>query len=74
MVNNRNKIATSTKAYEVQTVWAVRALLIKVTAPLSAQRVPLLLAALATPIEVYASIFPFMAVAPPIVADEPTIK
>ena len=74
MVNNRKEIATSTKVYDVQRVSAVRALLIKVTAPLSAQRVPLLLAALLTPTEVYASMFPFIAVAPPIVADEPTIK
>jgi hypothetical protein len=74
LVNNRKKIAENTKAYDMQTAWAVRALLIKVIAPLSAQRVPLLLAALVRPTEVYASIFPFIAVAPPIVADEPTIK
>ena len=48
--------------------------MIKVTAPLSAHRVPLLLVALLTATEVYAKIFPFIAEATAIVADEPTMK
>jgi hypothetical protein len=52
----------------------VRALSINVTAPFRAHRVPLLLAAVSTEIEVYAKIFPFRLVEAPSVAEEPTMK
>jgi hypothetical protein len=55
----------------VQIGFAVNALLIKVTAPLRAHQVPWLLAALLAAIEVYEIILPFMALAPPIVAEDP---
>jgi len=51
-----------------------RALSINVTAPFKAQRVPLLLAAVSTEIEVYARTFPFKLVEAPRVDDEPTMK